>query len=134
MALFGTKKNTKKEEKAVAVVAEKKPKAVKAVRVVSKGDVSSSGTSFADSIIQPRITEKATFQSEKGVYVFEVTGRATKKTIAMAIRQLYKVTPVKVRIAKNPAKQVFVRGKWGRKQGVKKAYVALAKGDKIEIS
>jgi len=132
MALFGTKKNTKKEEKAVAVVTEKKPKAVKAVKVSSAGTVS--GTSFADSIIQPRITEKATFESEKGVYVFEVTGRATKKTIAMAIRQLYKVTPVKVRIAKNPAKKVFVRGKWGRKQGVKKAYVALAKGDKIEIA
>ena len=46
---------------------------------------------------------------------------------------MYKVSPMKVRIVNLPAKKVFVRGKWGEKTSVKKAYVYLKKGDKIEI-
>ncbi|MFM2357311.1 MAG: ribosomal subunit protein large subunit ribosomal protein [Candidatus Parcubacteria bacterium] len=85
------------------------------------------------SIIRPRITEKATASIEANTYVFEVTKDSNKKSIALAIAQIYKVKPVSVRIARTPAKQVFVRGKAGVKGGVKKAYVTLKKGDKIEF-
>jgi len=84
---------------------------------------------------RPRITEKATFQTEDGVYVFEVSPRATKTDIKEAIKHFYKVTPVKVNVTKIPEKQIFSRARRqkGVKGGGKKAYVYLKKGDKIEI-
>ena len=85
-------------------------------------------------IKKPRITEKSGIQAEAlGVYTFEVTAKANKKNIAKAVKELYKVTPVKVNITNLPAKKVFSRGKVGRRSGVKKAVVYLKKGDKIEF-
>jgi large subunit ribosomal protein L23 len=85
-------------------------------------------------IKKPRITEKSGIQAEAlGVYTFEVTDSANKKNIAKAVKELYKVTPVKINITNLPAKKVFSRGKVGRKSGVKKAIVYLKKGDKIEF-
>jgi large subunit ribosomal protein L23 len=85
-------------------------------------------------IKKPRITEKSGIQAEAlGVYTFEVTEKANKKNVAKAVKELYKVTPVKVNITNLPAKIVFTRGKTGRKAGVKKAVVYLKKGDKIEF-
>ena len=83
---------------------------------------------------RPRITEKAALGADKNnVYVFEVMERATKASISASIREAYKVTPEKVRVARIPAKKVFVRGKRGVKKGGKKAFVYLKKGDKIEV-
>lgn len=87
-----------------------------------------------DVIKRPRITEKAAIASEKGVYVFEVPESATKAAIKASVKELYKVTPIAVNIAKTPAKKVFVRGKKGTKSAVVKAYVTLKKGDKIELA
>jgi large subunit ribosomal protein L23 len=86
----------------------------------------------ADTLLRPRITEKATFLSEKNVYAFEISDKATKKSVAEAVRAFYKVVPIKINIVRNPAKKVFIRGKRGVKSGVKKAYIYLKKGDKIE--
>jgi large subunit ribosomal protein L23 len=113
----------------------KEPKIV-ASRAGSKMIISS-GVDFshdlASMIVRPRVTEKATMSAESGVYVFEVSKDSTKKKIAKAISVMYKVTPTKVRVVNLPAKSVFVRGKWGKKTPIKKAYVYLKKGDKIEI-
>lgn len=87
---------------------------------------------YADVIIRPRITEKATFVSQGNVHTFEVASSATKSQVENAIRAFYKITPIKINIVKNPAKEVFIRGKKGFKPSVKKAYVYLKKGDKIE--
>lgn len=87
---------------------------------------------YADILIRPRITEKASLVLENNVYTFEVAPDATKNQIEGAIKIFYKVNPVKIRIVKNPAKKVFLRGKKGVKAGVKKAYVYLKRGDKIE--
>lgn len=88
----------------------------------------------SNKIIRPRVTEKATAATERGsIYVFEVEPGASKKEIAAAIKNLYKVTPVKINVVKIPRKQVFVRGKKGFKAGGKKAYVYLKKGEKIEV-
>jgi large subunit ribosomal protein L23 len=113
----------------------KEPKVVES-RTGSKMIVSS-GVDFshdlASVIVRPRVTEKATMSAENGVYVFEVSKDSTKTKIIKAISVMYKVVPVKVRIVSLPAKSVFIRGKWGEKSPVKKAYVYLKKGDKIEI-
>ena len=84
-------------------------------------------------IIKPRITEKTAILSEKGVYTFQVSEDTNKQEVAKEIQRIYKVTPVKVNIAKTAEKKVFVRGRFGKKKGVKKAYVYLKKGDKINF-
>lgn len=83
-------------------------------------------------LISPRITEKATLKSESSVYTFEVAPKATKGDVIKAFVEKYKLNPVKVSTVTIPAKNVFVRGKRGKKSGYKKAYIYLKKGDKIE--
>lgn len=123
-------KADKKSEKALKAAAPKAapkkeaPKAEKALAAVSKSSV----------ILRPRITEKASLLSEKGIYVFDIATSANVHTVAAAIKAAYKVTPVKVSVAKIPSKSMFVRGKRGTVSGGKKAYIFLKKGDKIEIA
>lgn len=87
---------------------------------------------YSDILLRPRITEKASFRLESNVHTFEVDSKVTKKQVAEAVKVFYKVTPIKVNMVRNPAKKVFVKGKRGVKAGVKKAYVFLKKGDKLE--
>jgi len=122
MALFGAKKNKKEAEGT-------KP----ALSVVKTMEPSLHSFDNASFLLRPRVTEKASMKVEEGVYVFEVASKANAGQVASAVKELYKVTPVKVNMVKIPKKQVFVRGKWGIKKGGKKAYVFLKKGDKIEV-
>lgn len=85
-------------------------------------------------LIAPRMTEKASLQSNTNAYTFIVAKDATKLTIANAIKKEYKVTPKSVNIVNLPARNVFVRGKFGVQSGMKKAVVFLKKGDTIAIS
>lgn len=86
-------------------------------------------------IIRPRITEKASLTAETmNSYVFEVAKTATKTNIAKVIKELYKVTPVKVNIVNQAGKKVVSKGKVGKTASMKKAYVYLKKGEKIEIA
>ena len=83
-------------------------------------------------IKKPKVTEKAGIAAEsRNVYTFEVTKDATKKTVSEAIKQLYKVTPIRVNMITLPAKNITRRGKVGTKSAIKKALVFLKKGDKI---
>lgn len=122
MALFGTKKN--KETKAEA----KSKKTVATKTAPLSGDMSS-----ASVILRPRITEKSGLLSQTGVYTFEVYESATKPGISEAMKALYKVTPLRINIVNLPAKNVFVKGRWGSVAGTKKAVVTLKKGDKIDF-
>lgn len=83
-------------------------------------------------LIRPHVTEKATMSSESSVYVFQIDPRSTKGDVSKAFIEKYKITPLRVSTATIPAKNVFVRGKSGKKSGYKKAYVYLKKGTKIE--
>ncbi len=122
----------------MAILGSKKKTTTKATKKTEVAEVSSSNTKanvgeLSNVLIRPRITEKATFQNEKGVYVFEINAKANKKDVANAIFENYKVHPVAVNITRLPAKSVFVRGKFGKKAAIKKASVFLKEGDKIEI-
>ncbi len=123
MALFGTKKETKAKAD--------KPKKVAALKKAAGNNKSTRIVS--DVLRAPRITEKATFSADKNVYVFDIATDASKIDVALAIEDVYKVKPVKVATAKVPSRKVFYRGKRGVAKAGKKAYVYLAKGDKIEI-
>ena len=87
---------------------------------------------YSGVLLRPRITEKANTVAIKNVHTFEIGERYGKKDVADAIKAFYNVKPVKINITKNPPKKIFVRGKYGKKLGVKKAYVYLKEGDKIE--
>lgn len=85
-------------------------------------------------IIKPRITEKASLQSEVNAYTFIVKSNATKLGLKDELKKEYKVTPSHINITNLPAKKVFVRGKWGVKSGMKKAIVFLKKGDTLKLN
>lgn len=85
-------------------------------------------------IISPRITEKASLQSNANAYTFVVSKNATKLSIAAEIKKTYKVTPKAVNITNILPQRVFVRGKMGMSAGMKKAVVFLKKGDTINLA
>ncbi|MBP9757854.1 MAG: 50S ribosomal protein L23 [Candidatus Pacebacteria bacterium] len=121
MALFGTKKNTKKEAA---------PKAVEATTV------SAGQRDLSHILTHARITEKASMHQGDKVYTFDISDRATKRDIIRAVYQIYKVTPKKIRTVTIRTKSVrhAKSGKLGVKGGGKKAYVYLKSGDSIIIS
>ncbi len=122
MALFG-KKDAKKEVAVPAKVVKEKSPVQSAVAPVSMV------------IVKPRITEKAAVLGEKNVYTFEVKKGATKYDVRDAIKALYNVTPVKVNIVNKVPRETMSRAR-GRKvmeHGLRKAYVFLKEGDRIEL-
>ena len=137
MGIFGTKKEEKTEEKseksAEAAVATKDlaPKAEpKNARVATVTD-----RNLADVLVRPHVSEKAYLATEKNVYVFEVQMSATKHDVRDAIRAKYNVTPKRVNIVKNDPRSFFSRqrGRAQKVKGLKKAYVYLKEGDKIDL-
>lgn len=85
-------------------------------------------------IIAPRVTEKAAYGGAVRMYTFDVATTANKIQIARAIKAIYGVVPAEVNTIVSKAKNVFVRGRWGKTTKTKKAMVFLREGDKIELA
>lgn len=121
MAIFGTKKVEKKER-------------TNAKKRHARAKTSTGGVAH-EIIRAPWFSEKALIATEKGVYTFDVPARATKTTIAGAIKEIYKVTPRVIRIVNLPAKRKMMRTKHGigTRAARRKAYVYLNKGDTIQF-
>ncbi len=121
MALFGDNKKKKAEKVAV--------------KRHTHATVSLHGAAH-DIIRAPWFSEKALLATEKGVYAFAVSPRATKPEIAGAIKEIYKVSPKAIRIVNLPAKKKMMRTRRGI--GVcaarTKAYVYLNAGDSIQFA
>jgi len=83
----------------------------------------------------PHITEKATDLAAQNVYVFTIDPSANKRQVKDAVKALYKVEPVNVRIVTLPRKSIRHprRGVYGTGTITKKAYVQLKKGDSISL-
>lgn len=123
MAIFSSKKNTKKADKAPVAA----DKAVVAPATAGKNI-------YGSIIVSPRVTEKAGMQSSAlNAYTFVVAKNATKRTVTLAVKEQYKVSPVAVNIIRLPGKTKFTRGRFSKGSEVKKAIVTLKKGDKIEF-
>jgi large subunit ribosomal protein L23 len=86
-------------------------------------------------IMTPRITEKAALLSDKNVYAFEIRKGATKHEVRDAVKALYHVTPLKVHIMNKEPRHFMsrMRGRDTMEHGLRKAYVYLKKGDRIEL-
>jgi large subunit ribosomal protein L23 len=85
---------------------------------------------------KPWFSEKALIGTENGVYVFEVTERATKPEIKAAIEKFYSVTPRQIRMVNLPAKTKSLRTRRGvgTRSRRHKAYVYLKKGESINLA
>ena len=110
----------------------------KAVEKVASGAAQKAGKELdlAMVLVRPHVTEKASDLSEKGVYVFEIHKLANKMHVRQAVEKLFKVKPVKVSVVVGIEK--LMRNRHNnrvevKKHGVKKAYVYLKEGDKIEF-
>lgn len=123
MAIFKKQKEEKKETVSTGKQEDKKTATV----------LGATDAVLENVLRRPHITEKASVLAEKNVYVFEVDKRANKITVRQAIKEIYKVDPVKINIVNSPSKRVFSRGVKGVKSGKKKALVYLKKEDSIEI-
>lgn len=84
-------------------------------------------------IINPRITEKTAFLTGVQGYTFNISPLANKTQVNKAIKEIYKIDPVKIRIVNRASKKTISRGRKVHKTGSKKAIVYLKKGDKIEF-
>lgn len=87
-----------------------------------------------DVVRRPIITEKATTASEANAVVFEVAMDASKPEIKSAVESLFnvKVKAVNTSITKGKVKRF--RGRPGRRNDVKKAYVTLEDGNAIDVT
>ncbi|HUX80917.1 MAG TPA: 50S ribosomal protein L23 [Candidatus Paceibacterota bacterium] len=89
-----------------------------------------------DVLRAPWFSEKALIMTEKGVYAFAVSPRATKSSIAGAIKEIYNVSPKSIRIVNLPAKSKSMRTRRGvgTRAARCKAYVYLNAGDSIQFA
>lgn len=131
MALFGKKKDDQ-EVKAAASDEKATSEKKTGTPVVPK---LSADRDLATVIKRPRITEKAALALDKNVYTFEIRQDATKHDVRDAIKAIYEVTPVKVRIVKKTPRHYVsrMRGRSMMDKGLKKAYVYLKEGDRIDL-
>jgi len=86
-----------------------------------------------EAIKRPHISEKATFLSEGGQYVFEIVGGYNKEEIKNAIEGIYGVDVLSVNMVKIPAKKRRLGRTEGYRKAYKKAIVKIKQGQKIEI-
>ncbi len=89
---------------------------------------------LADLILQPILTEKATYLMEQNKYVFEVQPKATKPQISAAIESLFDVKVAKVNTMNPPRKKRRVGRFIGFKPHYKKAIVTLKEGSSLQAT
>lgn len=87
-----------------------------------------------DVIVGPVITEKATRAAEHGQVVFKVRLDADKAEIKDAVQNIFGVQVVSVNTLVQKGKAKRFRGRPGKRNDVKKAYVRLAEGQSIDVT
>ncbi len=122
MGLFGTKKT-----ESAQVAAPKKEKVLASAKA---------RTDIASVLVKPRITEKAANLLERNIYTFEITKGASKYDVRDAVKSLYNVTPSSIRIVNKKPRHYMskARGRDMMESGLRKAYVYLKKGDRIDLT
>lgn len=94
-------------------------------------------TTIYEVLRRPLVTEKTSYQSGKlNQYSFEVAQDATRTMVKDAVETLFDVTVERVNVINVPAKRgrrAKSRRLLVRKPGYKKAVVALAEGQTLQI-
>jgi len=114
----GPKKESEKIERAkTETIRQKKSVSDRAYRILSA----------------PHISEKATNLSEKNKYMFKVKPKANKIEIKKAIKDVYGVEAVAIKIINVHRKKRRLGRQIGWRKGYKKAIVKVREGQKIEL-
>lgn len=87
---------------------------------------------FQQIVIAPLVTEKSVGERAASRYVFRVNLKATKVAIRQAVEKAFKVKVADVNTTFMRPKQRVAGRSVGRTTRWKKAYVTLAKGQKIQ--
>ena len=87
-----------------------------------------------DVIVGPVITEKATRVAEFNQVVFKVRLDADKAEIKDAVQNIFGVQVVSVNTLVQKGKTKRFRGRPGKRNDVKKAFVRLAEGQSIDVT
>lgn len=89
---------------------------------------------YYDIIRSPAITEKGTLVSEHNQVVFTVAVNATKPAIKKAVEGLFGVKVKSVNTLIRKGKQRRFRGRAAVLSDVKRAYVTLEKGERLDVT
>lgn len=83
--------------------------------------------------LTPKISEKAIYLAERGIYIFEVPTSANKIEVAKAIEAAFKVNVTDVNMTITKGKLKRYKQITGRRQDIKKAMIKLKSGQKISL-
>jgi large subunit ribosomal protein L23 len=86
-----------------------------------------------DIIKRPVISEKSYSLLDENKYTFVVAPDANKTQIKIAIEQIFSVRVLGVNTMNRSGKRKRTKGGFGHRNDTKRAVVALAPGDRIEI-
>jgi large subunit ribosomal protein L23 len=88
-----------------------------------------------DVVLEPIVSEKSYALLEDNVYTFKVHPDASKPEISDAIESIFNVRVLKVNTLNRGGKRRRNRrsSTFGKKSDIKRAYVTLAEGDRIEL-
>jgi large subunit ribosomal protein L23 len=89
---------------------------------------------FYSIIKSPAITEKGTMVSANNAVVFNVASNATKPQIKAAIEGLFGVKVAAVNTLVRKGKKRAFKGRAVVLSDVKKAYVTLAEGERLDVT
>ena len=89
---------------------------------------------YYDIIKSPAITEKGTLVSEQNQVVFNVALRATKPEIKKAVEGLFGVKVKAVNTLVRKGKQRRFKGQLATLSDVKRAYVTLEEGQRLDVT
>jgi large subunit ribosomal protein L23 len=86
-----------------------------------------------DILKRPVISEKSYGLLDENKYTFLVHPDANKIQIKAAVEEVFSVTVVSVNTANRQGKRKRTRAGFGQRNSTKRAIVALAEGDRIDI-
>ena len=84
-------------------------------------------------LLTPKISEKAIYLAERGIYVFEVPADTNKIEVAKAVEAAFKVNVTDVNMVISKGKLKRYKQIMGRQKDIKKAMVKLKSGQKIDL-
>ena len=126
------KSKTTKKSSAPKKSEAKTEKKVVAKSVAKSADAKDTGNAYKV-LLTPLVTEKSTHQAHNSVYTFKVAPGTNKIEITKAIKALYNVDVDNVNILNVRGKIKQAGAKLGKRKDYKKAFVTLAKGQKISV-
>ena len=84
-------------------------------------------------VLTPKISEKAIYMAERGIYIFEVPVSTNKIEVTKAVEAAFKVDVIDVNMLITKGKVKRYKQKLGTRSDIKKAMIRLKAGQKIAL-